>query len=63
MEIACNNNAAIGFYQEKSIRKGFKPEMSLVIGKECNTVSNKEEVLQGGLNVMKSTLNCKMNIQ
>jgi len=42
------------------LRKGFKPETSLIIDKECNILSNTGKVLQGGLNKMRSTTNCKM---
>jgi hypothetical protein len=37
------------------LRKCFKPETSLIIDKEGNILSNKEKVLQGGLNIMRST--------
>jgi len=43
-----------------SARKGFKPQTLLIRDKEGNIVSHKEKVLKGGLNIMRSTLNWKM---
>jgi len=61
MKIACNNNEKKKKLSEfNSIRKGFKPQTVLVRDKEGTIVSNKENVLQGGLNIVRSTLNCKM---
>jgi len=40
-----------------SVRKGFK---LLITDKEGNVVSHKEKFLEGGLNIMRSTLNWKM---
>jgi hypothetical protein len=43
-----------------TIRKVFKPQTLLIRHKEGKIVSNKEKVLQGGLNSKRSILNCKM---
>ena len=47
IEIAYNNNESKKFYREvNSVVKEFKPQTLLIRGKESNTVSNKEKVLQ-----------------
>jgi hypothetical protein len=47
MDIAYNNNESKKFYQEvTSRRKGFKPQILLIIDMEGNIMSNKEKVLQ-----------------
>ena len=43
-----------------SVRKWFKPQTLLIRDKEGNIISHKEKVPKGGLNIMRSTLNCKM---
>jgi C4-type Zn-finger protein len=43
-----------------SVRKEFKPLTLLIRDKEGNIVIHKEKVLKGGLNIMRRTLNWKM---
>jgi hypothetical protein len=43
-----------------NVRKGFKPQTLLIRDKEVNIVSHKEKDLKGGLSIMRSSLNWKM---
>jgi hypothetical protein len=43
-----------------SVRKEFKPQTLLIRDKEVNIVIHKVKVLKGGLNIVRSTLNWKM---
>jgi hypothetical protein len=61
MEIAYNISDVKKFYQEgNSIRKRLVSRTLLVRGKKGNIASKKEKVLQGVWNIMRSTLDCKM---
>jgi hypothetical protein len=61
MEIAYNDNEVKKFYHEvNSIRKGFTPQSLLIRDKKGNMVSKKRKSCKGGLNIMRSTSNCKV---